>query len=394
MMIPFDEALEIALGSARRLDMETIELAHARDRILAQDLLADMPMPPYDKAMVDGYACRRADLGSELRVVETVAAGYAPSKIVDPGECAKIMTGAMIPEGADCVFMVEYSESDGEETVRFIGEKTNDNISKISQDIAEGDLLLRPGHRILASDVAVLAAMGCTRPRVYKQARVAVIATGDELVEPEVQPSLSQIRSSNGVQLCAQVEAMGCPATYIGIAKDTEESLEECLKSAASGHEVVLFSGGVSMGEFDLVPRVLEKNGLKIQYDRVAIQPGKPTTFARSDELFCFGLPGNPVSTFVIFELLVKPFLFAMMGHDYRPPQVRMRLASAMTRRSGARRAWIPVVTTDDGRIRRVDYHGSAHINALCHAEGIIAFPEGMTELGEGTEIAVRLIRT
>ena len=392
-MISFDEALEIALGSARRLDTETVELARARDRILAQDLLADMPMPPFDKAMVDGYACRRVDLGSDLRVVETVAAGYVPTKTIGPGECVKIMTGAMLPEGVDCVFMVEHSESDGEATVRFNGEKTNDNISKIAKDIAEGDVLLSPGHRILASDIAVLAAMGCTRPQVYKQARVAVIATGDELVEPEVQPSLSQIRSSNGVQLCAQVEAMGCPATYIGIAKDTEDSLEACLKSAADGHDVVLFSGGVSMGEFDLVPRILEKNGIKIQYDRVAIQPGKPTTFACSDDLFCFGLPGNPVSTFVIFELLVKPFLFAMMGHDYRPPQVRMRLASTMARKSGARKAWVPVVTTDDGRIKRVDYHGSAHINALCHAEGIIAFPEGITELAEGTEIAVRLIR-
>ena len=148
------------------------------------------------------------------------------------------------------------------------------------------------------------------------------------------------------------------------------------------------------MSEFDLVPRVLEKNGIKIQYDRVAIQPGKPTTFAYSDDLFCFGLPGNPVSTFVIFELLVKPFLFAMMGHAYRPPQVRMRLASTMTRKSGARKAWVPVVTTDEGLIERVDYHGSAHINALCHAEGLIAFPEGATELPEGTEVAVRLIRT
>ncbi len=392
-MISFDEALEIALGAAHRLETETVALAQARGRILAQDLLADMPMPPYDKAMVDGYACRRADLDGPLRIVETVAAGYAPTRAVGPGECAKIMTGAMIPEGVDCVFMVEHSESDGEETVRFTSEKTNDNITKIAKDIAEGDLLLSPGHRIHASDIGVLAAMGCAQPLVYKQARVAVIATGDELVEPELQPLPTQIRSSNGVQLCAQVEAMGCPATYIGIAKDTEESLEACLESAADAHDVVLFSGGVSMGEFDLVPRVLEKNGIKIQYDRVAIQPGKPTTFAHSDDLFCFGLPGNPVSTFVIFELLVKPFLFAMMGHDYRPPRVRMRLASTMTRKSGARKAWVPVVTTDDGRIQRVDYHGSAHINALCHAEGLVAFPEGTTEMPEDQEVDVRLIR-
>ena len=392
-MIPFDEAFDIALGAVRRLDTEQVELAQARNRVLAQEVRADISMPPYDKAMVDGYACRRADLGTQLQVVETVAAGYAPEKAIGPGECAKIMTGAMLPEGADCVFMVEHSEATDGGAVRFTKEDTADNISLLGTDIAEGDVLLSAGHRIFASDVAALASMGCARPKVYKRAHVAVIATGDELVEPEIHPSPVQIRSSNGVQLCAQVEAMGCAATYIGIARDTEESLEACLKSAMDGHDVALFSGGVSMGEFDLVPGVLEKNGIRIQYDRVAIQPGKPTTFAYSDDLFCFGLPGNPVSTFVIFELLVKPFLFAMMGHTYRPPQVRMRLASTMSRRSGARKAWVPVVTTDDGRITRVDYHGSAHINALCHAEGIIAFPEGATELPEGAEVSVRLIR-
>lgn len=393
-MISFEEAFDITLNAVRRLDTEHVELKQARNRVLAEELRADIAMPPYDNAIVDGYACRRADLGAELQVIETIPAGYAPGKAIASGECAKIMTGAMLPEGADCVFMVEHSEPTDGGGVRFTREDTADNILPFAKHIAEGDVILSPGHRILASDIAVLASMGCVRPKVYKQPRVAVIATGDELVEPEIQPSPVQIRSSNGAQMCAQVEAMGCIATYIGIAKDTEESLDACLKSAMEDHEVVLFSGGVSMGEFDLVPGTLEKNGIKIQYDRVAIQPGKPTTFAYSNDLFCFGLPGNPVSTFVILEILVKPFLFAMMGHTYRPPQIRMRLASTMTRKSGARKAWVPIVTTDDGQIERVDYHGSAHINALCHAEGLIAFPEGATELAEGAEVAVRLIRT
>jgi len=393
-MISFEEAFDIALGAARLLETERVELAQSRNRILAQEVRADIAMPPFDKAIVDGYACRRADLGAELQVVETIAAGYAPEKSIGPGECAKIMTGAMLPEGVDCVFMVEHSEETESGAVRFIKEETSDNILPFAKHMAEGDIIMSPGHRILASDIAVLATVGCVRPEVYQRPRVAVIATGDELVEPEIQPSPVQIRSSNGIQMCAQVEAMGCIATYIGIAKDTDESLDACLSSAMQGHEVVLFSGGVSMGEFDLVPGILEKNGIKIQFDRVAIQPGKPTTFAYSDDLFCFGLPGNPVSTYVILEILVKPFLFAMMGHEYRPPQIRMRLASTMKRKSGARKAWVPVVTTDDGRIEKVDYHGSAHINALCFAEGIIAFPEGATELKEGSEIDVRLIQT
>jgi len=146
------------------------------------------------------------------------------------------------------------------------------------------------------------------------------------------------------------------------------------------------------MGEYDLVPQIFERNGIAIQFDRVAIQPGKPTTFAKSEDFFCFGLPGNPVSSFVIFELLVRPFLFRMMGHDYRPPRIRMSLAEDFTRKSGAREAWVPIRLNRDG-VRRVPYHGSAHINALCDADGLVSFPQGETALAAGTVRPVRLIR-
>ena len=180
-MISFEKAFDIALGAVRPLGTEEVALIDAPLRILAQEVRADMAMPPFDKAMVDGYACRRADLGGDLEVVTTVAAGYAPEKALGPGECAKIMTGAAIPVGTDCVFMVEHSEASGENFVRFVGEKTNDNITPAGKDIKEGDLLLSPGHRILAPDIGVLASMGCTRPKVSQRPRVGVIATGDEL---------------------------------------------------------------------------------------------------------------------------------------------------------------------------------------------------------------------
>lgn len=391
-LISFDDAYRIVMDAVRVREAETTPLPQALYRVLAQEVRADMAMPPYNKSMVDGYACRRADLHQPLRIVETVAAGYAPKKVIGPGECAKIMTGAMIPEGADCVFMVEQAESEGEERVRFVGEDTGDNIAPQGKDIEAGALLLEPGQRILAPEIAVLAAMGCVQPEVYGRARVAVIATGDEIVEPEETPSTVQIRNSNGYQLCAQAERMGCCVTYLGVARDNEASIEEALKRGLDEHDVILFSGGVSMGEFDLVPKVLEGHGIRIQFDRVAIQPGKPTTFAMSDDIFCFGLPGNPVSTFVIFELLVKPFLFATMGHAFRPPVLRAPLGEPFRRKSGARKAWVPVATNDDGTLRRIEYHGSAHINALCHADGLIPFPQGVTEMDAGTVVEVRLI--
>lgn len=391
-MISFEEAERIVMAAARRLSDETVPLNTALGRVLAEDVKADMAMPPYHKAIVDGYTCRRADLGGPLALVETVVAGYAPKEAIGPGQCAKIMTGAMVPEGADCVFMVELSEA-GDDGVRFIGERTDDNIVPMGTDVEVGDVLLDAGHCVGACDIAVLASMGYARPKVSTRPRVGVIATGDELVEPEVKPDVSQIRNSNAYQLCAQAEAMGARAMYVGTARDTEESLNEHLQQAVAENDVVLFSGGVSMGDFDLVPGALTANGISIQFDKVAVQPGKPTVFAHSDTVFCFGLPGNPVSSYVMFELLVKPFLFKLMGRAFRPQTVRMPLAATIRRKSGARKAWVPISVTTEGTVARIEYHGSAHINALSHADGLIAFPIDVTEIEQGTVVPVRIIR-
>ncbi len=391
-MISFDEAYRTALGTARVLGEEAVPFAQSLGRVLAQDVLADAPMPPFDKAMVDGYACRRADLGGAMRVVDTVAAGHAPAKAVGAGESAKIMTGAMLPSGADCVFMVEHSRAEGG-AVHFTGRDTGDNIARTGRDYRAGDLLVKRGSRIHPPEIAILAAVGCVVPRVYRRPRVAVLATGDELVEADRTPNEWQIRNSNAPQLIAQVSRLGIAADYIGVAHDNEASVEESL-ARAEGCDVLLISGGVSMGDFDLVPGGLRKRGFEIRFDRVAVQPGKPTTFAVSERGFCFGLPGNPVSSFVIFELLVRPFLFALMGHDYRPTTARLPLGEAFTRKSGARQAWVPVSLRADGHIAKMAYHGSSHISALSGADGLIAFPEGATELPAGAMVDVRLIRS
>lgn len=391
-MISFEEAYAIALDTVQRVGTETVALREVAGRILAQEIVADMAMPPFDRAMVDGFACRRVDLDTKLTVVETIAAGYAPEKRIEPGTCAKIMTGAPVPEGADCVFMVEHSEElDG--GVRFVAEKTGDNIAPMGKDVQPDDTLLRPGHRLAPPDIAVLASMGYPEVTVSCRPNVGVIATGDELVTPAEKPTPVQIRNSNAYSLCAQVEAMGCVANFEGIARDTEASLREVIGGAMERNDVVLLSGGVSMGEFDLVPTILKELGVEILFDRVRIQPGKPTTFGKSDRVFCWGLPGNPVATYTIFELAVKAFLFKMMGHDYSPPMLQMRLGETFSRKAGARKAWVPVMVSDAGTLTKIPYHGSAHINALCHAHGIIPFPEGTTEMVEGTVVELRLTR-
>ncbi|MEX2015567.1 MAG: gephyrin-like molybdotransferase Glp [Candidatus Hydrogenedentales bacterium] len=393
LMIPFEQAYATALAHARPLPAETVPLARARHRVLAQRVYADLDMPPFDKALVDGYACRAQDLPGPLRVAGTVAAGSAPTVAIAPGVCAKIMTGAPVPEGADCVIMVEHTESAGNGAIRFIGRPGPAFIAPRGQDIRKGEALLEPGHWLQPHDVAVLAAVGCVTPKVARQPRVGVITTGDELVDAAATPGPAQIRNSNAPQLVAQLEAINALAEDRGVARDTEASLRDVIGRALQDCDVVLLSGGVSMGDFDLVPGVLRELNITLLFDKVAVQPGKPTVFGVGNGVSCFGLPGNPVSSLVIFELLVKPFLLKLQGHEYRPPNVHLPLGETFTRKTAARLAWVPVTLAPDGAVLRVEYRGSAHINAMSYADGLVAFPIGVTEMAKGQTVAVRLLR-
>ena len=392
-MIPFEQAYATALGHARPLGSETVALADGRMRVLAQEVRSDVDMPPFDKALVDGYACRRADLPGPMTVAGTVAAGSTATVAVTPGACLKIMTGAPVPQGADCVVMVEHTESAGNGSIRFTGQAGPDFIARRGKDITKGEVLLKPGHWLQPHDVAVLAAVGCVAPKVAKRPRVGVITTGDELVDPAETPGPAQIRNSNGPQLVAQVAAMGAMGEARGVARDNEQSLREVIGPALRECDVVLLSGGVSMGDFDLVPGILRELGVTILFDKVAVQPGKPTVFGVGNGVFCFGLPGNPVSSLVIFEILVKPFLLKLQGHAYRPPAVRLPLGETFSRKGAARMAWVPIMLTPDGAVMRVEYRGSAHINAMSFADGLVAFPVGVEEMSKGEVVAVRLLR-
>jgi molybdopterin molybdotransferase len=398
MMLKFDDAFAVVMGSisGKPLGTERVDIEDALNRVLAEDIASDMDIPPFNKSVMDGFACRRADLDDKLTIIETIPAGYMPKKAISKNECSKIMTGAVVPEGADCVIMVERTEPTSDNKIRFTGEQTYDNIRLKGEDIKKGDVVLQSGHIISARHIAVLASLGCTKPLAAVKPRVGVIATGDELVEPGQKPSACQIRNSNSFQLAAQVTSTGATATNYGIAADTEEVIDAMMKKAIAENDVVIFSGGVSMGDYDLVRSILEKNNVRLLVDKVAIKPGKPTVFGidegHQSRIFCFGLPGNPVSTFTIFELLVKPFLFRMMGHNFKPVVSCRQLEKTITRKKPERDSWLPVVFTEKNKVTNIKYHGSAHINALCEADGLICIPAGIAEFEEGTTIAVRHI--
>ena len=391
-METFEKAYEIVMSSARQLPNERVSLEKSLGRVLAEDVASDMDMPPFDKSAMDGFACRRGDLDGELEVVETIAAGYMPTKSIGAKQCARIMTGGVVPEGADCVIMKEYVETVTEKTIRFIGRKTATNICKKGEDVRAGDIVLKKGTLVQPQQIAVLASVGRAEPVVSRKARVGVIATGDELVEPTARPGPSQIRNSNSFQLAAQVAKAGAEVTNYGVARDTAGDIDGMFKKALAESDVVLVSGGVSVGEFDLVPGILEDNGVKLLFEKIAVKPGKPTVFGISDSGYCFGLPGNPVSTFVLFELLVKPFLFKLAGCDYKAVTFFAPLAKTISRKKADRDFWMPVVLTETHEAAPAEYHGSAHVHALCEAEGLICIPSGVKEVVKGDIVRMRRI--
>jgi len=302
------------------------------------------------------------------------------------------MTGAAVPQGADYVFMLEDTEEKEDGRVRFTGKPGNDNIAKAAEDCFAGQTVLKPGRYIKPQEIAVMAVVGATFVTVSCKARVGVISTGNELVEPEKVPAGAQIRNSNASQLMAQVARAGAEGRYYGIARDEEASIAELLTRALEENDVVLISGGVSFGDFDLVPRVMRSLGLTIHFDQVAMQPGKPLTFCTGEKKAVFGLPGNPVSTFVQFEVMVRPFIDRMAGVTVEEPKMLMPLAADYSRKRAERLAWIPFTVTPAGEAKPVEYHGSAHITALTGAWGFIAIPRGQSWIQKGEMVSVRQI--
>ncbi len=390
-MITFEEAHNIVLTSARLKGTETVLLESAAGRVLAADIHSDMDMPPFNKSAVDGFACRFEDLDDPLTIIEEIPAGKAPQKTIEKGTCAKIMTGAMVPEGADTVIMVEFTEETADGRIRFTANKTSPNICYTGEDIKRAQQVLAKGTLLRPQDIAVLASVGISEPVVYQKPVVGVISTGDELVEPAVKPATSQIRNSNAVQTTAQVSNAGAIPRYFGIAKDTEQSTHDKLSQALDACDMVILTGGVSMGEYDYVPKVLEDQGVEILFKSIAVQPGRPTVFGVKPGKYVFGLPGNPVSSFVQFEMLVKPLIFGMMGHNFQPPKIALPMGVTFTRKKTTRKTLIPVFFKD-GMVYPVEYHGSAHIHAYIHAHGIVAMEMGRSEFKKGEPVDVRQI--
>ena len=395
-MLSFNDAIHTTLANTARLSPERAPVRNSLGMVLAEDVASDVDMPPFDKSAMDGFAVVASDLAEAprvLRVTQEVPAGAVPADVVRPGECARIMTGAPVPEGADTVVMVEDTEAgpgDGEVTFLEPAEARR-NICWRAEDVRTGDVVLRAGHAIRAPEIATLAACGRAQVLVYRKPTVAVLSTGNELVPVDCVPESGQIRDTNSHYVAARLARMGIEATRLGIAPDTPDGLRAALAKGIE-HDALVISGGVSMGDYDLVPGILRELGTEIFFDKVAMKPGKPTVFGRCGGTAVFGLPGNPVSVLAVTELFVVPALRTMMGFAaVHPPRRKVTLLERARHKTG-RVAHLPGLLKegDEGPTARpLPYHGSAHIHALTQANCLIVVPADVAAVEPGAAVEV-----
>jgi len=391
-MIELEKALQILKKHLLSPGKETVPLSASPGRYLAEDLRADRDMPPFHKASMDGFACRKADLPGPLDVLELLPAGQVPTERLGAGQCSRIMTGGQVPEGADCVIMQEYVEMESDKRIRFNGSYSESYICRKGEDLKKGAFLLKEGTFLEPQHLGMMAAVGKSRLLVTRRISAGILATGSELVDVAQVPEGAQIRNSNSMQLAAQVQRAGHTAELSGIVRDDKDLLAEKISALMERFDLLLVTGGASVGEFDLVPGVLRDLGFSSEFDRVAVQPGKPLTFAQGKGKVCFGLSGNPVSCFVQFEMLVKPFLCWSAGGDLPHRRIRCRMENGFTRRKSDRLFFLPVVLRPGGGCAPVEYHGSAHLHALGKLAGFAELAAGKTTLKRGEEVDVRLI--
>ena len=410
--ISFEEARHIVEEDASHLganDTEEVDLLDSPGRVIAESIAADRPFPPFLRAARDGYAVRAADLAhvpAKLRVIGEIRAGADSDLQVGPGQAVSIMTGAAAPPGADAVVMVEYTTLRGQEVEVHQTIEPGVNIVPIGSEAALGEQLLDPGMRIDPAAIAVAASTGKSRLRVFKKPRVAILATGDEIVFIAARPRRYQIRNSNSYSLAAQISAAGGQPELLPVAPDETVRLRELILQGLQS-DLLLLSGGVSMGKYDLVEQVLSELGAQFLFTSVAIQPGKPTVFGNikcgadtavqsgHEHKYFFGLPGNPVSTMVTFDLFAKPIIEALAGmHPRKLAFLRAQLKTEIKVKPGLRR-FLPAVLSgefDTPEVELARWQGSGDIAATARANcyAVITPDRDMIQAGEWVPVLMR----
>ena len=393
-MVSIAEAQRIILRHVRLVAPETVPLLQALNRVTSEDHLAPRDMPPADLSAMDGFAFSSARLtGSRLKVTGFLPAGDTCARSVQPGEAVRIMTGAPLPPGCDTVVPIEEVETEGE-WIRLVPPvAAGSHIRRQGEELRQGSVALASGTLLRPQEIGLLSAMGKSAVAVYRRPRVAILATGDELLEPGAPPPPGKIVNSNSYSLAAQVLAAGGEPVLLGIAADTEEATREKIQEGLRA-DILITTGGVSVGDRDLVRETLIRLGGEILFWKVDMKPGKPVAFALLGERPVFALPGNPVAAMVGFEMFVRPALLSMMGHHriFRP-RVTAVLAKEMHNR-GSRPHLVRVqVAWEKGRYHAVPAgsQSSASLTSLTRSNGLLYLPPS-TSQPAGAEVEVTLL--
>lgn len=374
---------------------EEVPLERALGRFLTETLPAKLTMPRFDKAAVDGIGVRDSDQSAEFRLVGSIAAGDDSGIALEPGECVTIMTGAPVPAGIDRIIRFEFTESHPVEDTtvfRVIREERATNIAYRGENIIPGYTLLTP-RRLTGVDLGIAASHGYATLPVARPVTVAVVVTGSELAVPGEALGDAAIYDGNSYQLAAMADAAGAEATRLGIVVDDPAETRARLAEAMERAQIVVISGGVSMGELDYVPEALQELGVEPGFHGIAVKPGRPTFFGRRGETAVFGLPGNPVSTAVQFELLVTPLIWKRSGVPYTPREAWVTLTEPFRRRNADRHEYRPAVVDAHRRATPLGYMGSGHIAALAEANAVIRIDRGVEALEEGAVVYARYLR-
>lgn len=399
MVVSVERALEIVLAHTPTLGSEEVLLADVLGRVLAEDVASDVDMPPFDRSAMDGFALRAEDVVSPpvaLSVSGAIRAGQISHQGLGPGEAIQVMTGAPVPEGATAVQPVEKTRmlEDGRRVEILSPVEAGANVAPQGSEARAGDVVLKRGRLLDPAAIAVLAAAGKARVRVGRRPTVSVLVTGDELVDVWDMPTRGRIRNSNGHAILAQARWAGAETRSLGVVRDEREALAEGVIKGFSS-DVLIVSGGVSAGAFDLVEEVLARFDVGFLFTKVAIKPGAPLVFGRRGDKLIFGLPGNPVSAQVTFDVFVRPVLLRMQGAKVvSRPEVEVELLEAASNRSG-RKAYLPAqVRFEGGRLVAVPVssRGSADIVAHARANALLILDAGRVKAEAGERVPSHLL--
>lgn len=401
-LTPLEEAQRIVLDAAAPLGLEKVSILDALARVLGEDIVAQRDNPPWDNSAMDGFAVRADDVKQEhaiskpieLTIIEDVPAGKMPSKSVGPGQAIRIMTGAPVPKGADTVLKVEDTEPTGSIVRVFKPEPRGSNIRPQGEDVRKGDRIIAKGTTIRPGEAGMLAILAKSFVLVYQRPRIAILSTGDELADLDERFSEEKIINSNSYGIAAAVREAGGIPVLLGIARDNPADLKEKISHGLTA-DILVLSGGVSMGDYDFTKAVFKELGADMNFWKLAIRPGQPLAFGKIQGKLAFGLPGNPVSSMVTFEQLVRPAMLKMSGcRSYGRPVVQAVFQEKFSKRTDRRHFLRGILTREEGvfKVCTTGDQGSGILTSMVKANCLIDIPTEVERVNAGDLVSVQVL--